>query len=216
MKKITVALAAILISAAANAQTFLGGEVHLGVAPYEHVEKAKAEKTLQIFPTIGFEYDDHWEFGASFGFGHKRNIGGEYYSNKETRFLVKPFARYSFWDNGVRFEKGDLSAFVQGNLLFDKVSTPYDVINGSGHGFKTWERDRTTIGLSINPGLKYNLTENVTVVGTFGELYARTSSYKSNDRDPENQSKKYTTKSGGFGLDVESSLTISLYYYFWK
>ena len=214
MKKITVALTALLICAAANAQTFIGGEVHLGVAPYENVEKAKAEKNLFIYPTIGYEYDDHWEFGASFGFGHRRNTGGEYYSTKYTRLFVKPFARYTFWDNGVRFEKGDLSAFVQGNLLFDKLSQPYDV--PQVHGFKTFERDRTTLGITINPGIKYNLTENITIIGTFGELYAKTSSYMSNDRDSSGQNHKITTKSGGFGLEFESSLAVSICYYFWK
>ncbi|MCQ2126389.1 MAG: hypothetical protein MJZ06_02970 [Bacteroidaceae bacterium] len=221
MKRINVILATVLVCAAANAQTWIGGTACIGVGKFEHPGevnlldnpvKLKNEKTLQIFPTIGYEMDEKWEFGASFGFGHKRNIDGLYYGKKRTEIMVSPFARYCVWDNGIKFEKGDLSCFIQANLLLDVLSTPYDV--EQVHGFKTFERDRMTFGASIQPGIRYIYDEHFIFTGTFGSLYAEKSSYKSNDRDPSGQNKKFTTKSGKAGLDIDSELTISLAYMF--
>lgn len=221
MKRINVILATVLVCAVADAQTWIGGTACLGVGKFEHNGefntelnrplKLKNEKTLQIFPTIGYEMDEKWEFGASFGFGHKRNIDGLYYGKKRTEILVSPFARYCVWDNGIKFEKGDLSFFIQGNLLLDYLSTPYD--DEREHGFKIWEQNRITLGCSIQPGIRYLYEEHFLFSCTFGSLYAETSKYTCNDSN-KNDVKKVTTKSGKFELDIDSELTISLAYMF--
>ncbi len=218
MKKTLTILAAVLACMTAGAQKWIGGTATLGVADYELDPdvKAKAEKTFHIYPTVGFTYDEQWEYGVSFGLGHKRNIGGKFYSKRITDIMVQPFVRYCLWDNGIRFEKGDLSFFVQGNLLFDHRSSPYDIENGGGHGFKTWEEERATFGLSFQPGLKYCYNDHYVFTFTFADLYANTCKFTTNaslDENGEMVAKRHSTKSSDAGLEV-GNLVISIAYQF--
>lgn len=218
MKKLNLLLAVLTICSAADAQKWIGGTAVLGVADYELDPsiKAKSEKTFQIYPTVGFVYDEQWEYGVAFGLGHRRNIDGKFYGEKETDLMVQPFVRYCLWDNGIRFEKGDLSFFVQGNLLFDHISSPFDIQNGSGNGFKTWEREKAIFGISFQPGFKYCYNEHIIFSATFANLYAQTSKFTTNESfnaEGERVAKKHSTKAGKSGLDM-GSVAISLAYQF--
>ncbi|MCQ2083835.1 MAG: hypothetical protein MJY58_05015 [Bacteroidaceae bacterium] len=216
MKRSLIMLVLLFTGLCANAQRWIGGTVNLGVADYEIEAKSKPEKNFQIYPTVGFVYDDQWEYGVSFGFGHRRNIDGYFYGKKLTDIFVQPFVRYCLWDNGIRFEKGDLSFFVQGNLKFDHQSSPYDEESPSGHGFKTWEQEEAIFGISFQPGFKYCYDDHIIFSATFGNLYAETSKFTTNvsyNESGEKVAKRHSTKSSRAGLAI-GGLAVSIAYQF--
>lgn len=167
------------VSASAQYEYWIGGTADLGLGNTPGAKHSESEKVLMVGPSIGYVYSEVLEFGASAGFYHDRNMDSEF-GTKYTELKVAPFVRYTFWENGDGWEKGELSFFIQGQLGLDYITSPFDVYNGNDHGFHTVERDLTTIGLGILPGIKYQITERLALVGTFGMIGFMSHSYKTN------------------------------------
>lgn len=180
MRKLYIALMALSVSLSASAQYeyWIGGTMDLGIGNTPGARYSESEKVLMFGPQIGYVASDVWEFGASVGFYHDRNIKSEY-GAKYTEIKIAPFARFTFFENGDGWEKGDLSLFVQGQLGFDKIGCPVDHHTGSG-GIKTYDRDLVTIGIGILPGIKYQISERIALVGTFGMIGYMNHTYKNN------------------------------------
>lgn len=211
MNKVKVILILLLTCVSANAQKWVGGNVMFGGTDYQTDEKSKLEKTFRVYPTFGFVINDQWECGLAFGLGHLRNIDGLFYGGKETDLLIKPFVRYSLWDNA------GLSLFIQGNVMYDYNSRPFDVENENGNGYRTYENKRNTFGISFQPGLKYCLDSHIILTATFGDLYAQTTRLSSNQGTDLNGRRAfvptYERKSGKGGLEI-GKLAFSIAYQF--
>lgn len=217
MKKAEVILTLLLTCISANSRTWIGGNVVLGGAGYETDQEAKLEKTLQLYPTLGFTIDDKWECGISAGIGHIRNIGGLFYGEKKTDLLLNPFVRYILWNNGTISGKGDISFFVQSNLMYDYNSRPCDVQNESGTGYRTFKNIRNTFGISFQPGFKYCFDRHIVISATFGDLYVQTTRLESNQGTDLNGRKTfvpdYERRYGKGGLEI-GRMSFSIAYQF--
>lgn len=207
----------LLTCVSANARTWIGGNAFFGGAGYDTDQASKLEKTIRLYPTIGFTVGNKWECGISTGFGHLRNIGGLFYGEREADLQINPFVRYSLWDNGIGSAKGNLSFFVQGNLMYDFNSRPCDVQNENGNGYRTFKNIRNTFGISFQPGLKYCFDRHIVISATFGDLYVQTTRLESNQGTDLNGRKTfvpdYERRYGKGGLEI-GRMSFSIAYQF--
>lgn len=227
MKKLLFAVAALFTCLAAGAQTWIGGSLGFGLNGYGLTEGQnyagnpreypwnESEKVLSITPTIGYAYSENIDLGAQIGFSHFRNING-FRGKKYTQIEVAPFIRYTFWDNGARFEKGDITAFVQASVNFSTNNQPFDepISYGTVNTFKTSERDRKAFGFGITPGIKYQMTETISLAATFGWLGWQKSVVKVKEFDGVQTAQRKTYTTSTFGVDLSSALNIGVYYSF--
>lgn len=213
MRKILFALLALVsMSASAQYEYWIGGTADLGIGNTPGAEHSESEKVLMAGPSVGFVYSDVLEFGASAGFYHDRNLENNF-GVKFTEIKAAPFVRYTIWENGDGWEKGDLSFFAQGQVGIDKITSPVDVYS-TGNRFKTYERDLFTWGVGILPGIKYQITERFALVGTFGMIGYMNHSYKTNMpisiQETRNGGMDITLSELGFDTTVPTDGTISL------
>lgn len=241
MKKLLFAATALLTCMTAGAQTWIGGSIGLGLNTYGLKEVksefgdnglshfntyqypwVESEKVLSFMPTIGYVLSENLEVGASANFSHYSNVSG-FRGKKYTIIEVAPFIRYTFWDNGVRFERGDVTAFIQAGINFEDALQPYDIPREYGSGtisFKTYERDRKAFGIGVSPGIKYAMTEKISLAATFGWLGWQMTAIKAKDyvenptthKEERTSFKKYKTST--FGLDLSSAIAVGVYYSF--
>ncbi|MCQ2065523.1 MAG: hypothetical protein MJY66_06650 [Bacteroidaceae bacterium] len=233
MKKLFLAATALLTCLAAGAQTWIGGSVGLGLNGYGISEEtitdshnnvqtssrvypwSETEKVLSVSPTIGRVINENVDAGASVSFAHFRNING-FRGSKYTDITVSPFVRYTFWDNGVRFEKGDVTAFVQANVFFSTnlQRNDFPMLYGSVSSFHTSEADCKSYGLGVAPGIKYQMTERISWAATFGWLGWQTHNVTAKPYTGTERAERKTYKTSMFGLDLSSALNIGMYYSF--
>lgn len=181
MKKILFAIAALATSMAASAQVWVGGVVGFENESF-YTEGSNSYTSWRIEPTVGYALSDNLEVGLGFGVS-----GTKQGDTKSTKFNIQPFVRYTF------FSAGDFSMFADG-----KVGYNYSKY-GDADG--TWD-----FGINIKPGIKYQLTENFSIVG---QLYGDGLYFK--------QYKEPETKTGTknqFGLECGTGLSFGLYYTF--
>jgi len=180
MKKVLFAIAAMAACVSASAQLWLGGVVGFGNTSY-YTEGAKSSTQWRFAPTVGYALDDKLDVGL------KLDLQGTSGDTKYTSIGIKPFVRYTF------FSAGDFSFFADGQVGYN--------YNKYGDGDGTWN-----FVVSVNPGIKYQLSEHFTVAGMlYGEgLFFR--HYK----EPADK----TGTSNQFGLECGSSLNFGLFYTF--
>ena len=180
MKKVLFAIAALATSLTASAQFWIGGSLNLQNQSYWNNDDALT--SWGITPSVGYALDDALEVGLDFG------IQGRSQGKADVLQLdIAPFARYTF------FSDGDFSMFLQGNIAYEYNKTK--VVAES----KSWR-----FGVSIQPGIKYALTDQFSLVAKLGGLYF-------NHYDPDSPS---TANQNGFGLTFSTGVSFGLVYSF--
>lgn len=169
MKKLFFLVAFTAVSMFASAQFYIGGSVGFNKTDNDGVKTTN----FKIAPDFGYVLNDNWSFGLALGFSDLESndfIGKEY--------IVSPYARYTFYRNGA------FSVFTDG--VFEFITQKPEI----GDNTNGW-------GISVEPGIAYNLSDKFSVVAKIGSLgYA----------DIED------TTAYGFGLDNE--IKFALYYSF--
>ena len=177
MKKILLMAAFAVATLTANAQVWIGGAIGFDYEKYKDMD-AKTKFTLA--PVVGYNLSEDWAIGLelNFAFG---NEGVSYlYGNAKTQdIVVAPFARYTFARAGIA------SFFVDGGFGLGSHKV------GNADADNQWH-------IGFRPGVAFNITDNVSFVGTTGYLgYSHMDDYSH------------------FGLDVNNQLlSVGFYYTF--
>ncbi len=167
MKKIILTALVAVASLAANAQIWGGGTIGFNTAKItDKVGGVKTElKTtdLNINPEIGYSINENWDVALSIGYYHGKNtqktfgrdLSGIFdngFADNLNAFKLSPYVRYSF------AKAGDFAFFVDGGFsyIFNHVSS-------DEKNYNVWD-------IFIQPGIKYSLSEKVTLVAKTGNL----------------------------------------------
>ncbi|MBO7593151.1 MAG: outer membrane beta-barrel protein [Bacteroidaceae bacterium] len=175
MKKMILTALVAVVSLAANAQFWAGGEVG-----YSHsrttvnkVETGKANN-FSLLPEIGYKLNDKFDVAMKIGFAHGENdntlAGMEVpvaydYANA---FVLNPYLRYTF------AKAGDFSFFADGGFAY-----VHGHICGDEYSTNAWQ-------IAIKPGISYALSEKVGLVAHVGGIaysFAKYNNSKTNGFD---------------------------------
>ena len=146
-----------------------------------------ASAQLWVGGVVGFGNTSYYTEGAKSSTEWRFAPTAGYALDDKLDVGIKPFVRYTF------LSAGDFGLFLDGQVGYS--------YNKYGDADGTWN-----FVISVNPGIKYQLSEHFTVAGMlFGEgLFFR--HYK----EPEDK----IGVSNQFGLECGSSLNFGLYYTF--
>ena len=180
MKKVLFAIAALATCMTASAQLWVGGALKLGNQSNWNDDKSGTEWLIN--PTVGYALDDALEVGLGFAIGGTSK--GDY---SDFNFNIAPFARYTF------LSEGDFSLFLEG-----QVSYGYSKV-------KDADKADWNFRFEIEPGVKYALTDNFSMVAKLGGIF-----FDHNNPAASPSAAKQNT----FGLDFGTGLSLGLYYSF--
>lgn len=147
MKKFYMTIVAMLVAVAARAQVYVGGNV--GIASTDNGDDDDVT-TYKFLPEIGYNINDDWAVGASFGWA-KGSLSLNDNTAVTTRtFEINPYVRYTF---------------VHGKLVdvFCDGGFGYQHANASRAKVDTW-----SVGLKPGVALKLDKFSLVAHVGFIG------------------------------------------------
>lgn len=146
MKKILMTLAAVAMAATMNAQGYIGGTMGIGSMK---VGEADAETTYKFLPEVGYNINNDWAIGVSFGWtkGDMKVLKNELDVDGFRTTQVNPYVRYTFVH----------SKYFN---VFSDLALSYAHINGGGDAY----------GVGLTPGIALNLSEKVSFVSKFAFL----------------------------------------------
>ena len=189
MKK-TLFLSLILLtfSMSISAQIWLGGELAVknNATSLGELEMNK-KSSVEIMPEAGWNLSDKWAIGLQLGFSHfsqgQISIIDQTVTGNINIFSIKPFTRYTFY----KIDK--FSFFTDACIGFKSISiSDYDTIYG--------------IGITINPGLSYDINHKWSLVAHIGNTgYEHTWMKLRNE----------TLKDDNFKLELFSGLSFGLF-----
>lgn len=146
MKKLFLTVVAAVLTVAASAQVYIGGEAGL----WRDYDANHTSFTLQ--PEVGYHLSDKWAIGTTVGFAHAYLDG-----KKMNGAVVSPYARYSY----AKF--GPVRLFIDGGFGFCTYKQKGDDESTNG-----WQ-------LGVSPGLAVNLTDKLSFIAHVGFLGCRDS-----------------------------------------
>ncbi len=203
MKKLLVAVAALLTCVGMNAQFWAGGSLGFNMTNYDF-DGAETQMDFNLAPTVGYALSDNLEVGLSFSYGMTNNM----YGIKDadwSKISITPFARYTF------LQEGKIGLFVDGMIGYEKfgddISVAGPTYNEYFHDPITYNReigDGSQIKVGVAPGVKIALTDELTLASTFG--FFGFSHHAGTDTG--------TVDNNKFGIDANTTFSFGLYYAF--
>jgi hypothetical protein len=200
-KTILMLSVSVLCTGFVNAQVYLGGS--LGVST-ESTKPEVGYKTtgtsFSLAPEVGYGISDKFDIGIALGFSNSKTkqeipsgTGTETVETKNNRWAVSPYARLSV------VEFGKFSVWGQGNLFVggEKQDNP----NNS-------TQKTTSFGLTIQPVLKYNLSDHFSLLANLNFLNLGFSQDKKKVEIPATPTTTTTTTNFGFGVDAGNVATL--------
>lgn len=191
----------------AHAQTdqgtiMLGGGLNFNTASSKTAGVDNGTTTsFGIRPNVGYFISDNLAIGLGLGFNSsttKTPTAGGGTGNDETvtsEFTVSPFVRYYS-------EIGDKAgAFLQGSVNFGSDKSKFTPAGGA-----TAESKGSSIGVGISPGVYWFITNHIGLESTIGGISFESSKSKN--------AANVETKGSNFGLNLNTTLTVGLNYYF--
>jgi len=137
-------IAAAFVAVSMSAQVYVGGSVSVDAWSSQKLAGDRSETTFKFLPEVGYNLNDEWAVGASFGYISDKWTGVEGIS--ESAFTFNPYARYTF------MKSGKVSLFVDGGVDFTSAS----------------KADWNEIAVGFKPGLAVSLTDNISFVSHLG------------------------------------------------
>lgn len=153
MKKIYLTLVALVMTVAASAQVFVGGEVGFWRNTDDN------HTAFNVAPQIGYNLNSEWALGIEVGYDY------DYYDGLKVNGVgVAPFARYT------AAKVGPVSLIFDGGFGFNTYSAKYKD-HDSDESYNSWE-------VGIKPGVKVSLAKNVDFIASLGFF-----GYRDNDNN---------------------------------
>ncbi|MDY3858379.1 MAG: outer membrane beta-barrel protein [Muribaculaceae bacterium] len=140
MKKLIIAIVALTMGMAANAQAFVGGTLGVDVTHVSTEAGGSATQTVfQIAPEIGYNINKTWAVGAQVGYGLK-SVEGESVNNVR----IMPYVRATFASASIVDFFGEL---------------------GAGYAYQSYEgNDASGFAMELRPGMAINLTPSFALI----------------------------------------------------
>ena len=148
MKKIILSAIVAVCAISANAQVWAGGK--LGFTATSGDAYAETQTQVAIAPEIGYSINDKVDVAAAISLSMLNNRNGVKDANV-TEFTVEPYVRYTFAEAGIA------KFFVDGYVGFGSYK-PKGV------------DATTTFKVGVRPGVKVALSDDISLVSTFGNL----------------------------------------------
>lgn len=149
MKKILFVIAALALSATANAKYWFSGS--LGFESTSRYNTDNTARTLEFQPSFGMEIEDDLEIGLTLGILDTKYFRANNSTQQMFEFKFAPFIRYTF------LTEGNFNMFVQGGFSYGIVSPS---------GFNFWK-----LSFYAEPGIRYMMSDHFSVVAIFNGLY---------------------------------------------
>lgn len=152
MKKIVAAVVVAFCTLTANAQMWVGGS--FGFNTINPTGDDNSTTILSIAPQIGYKLSPKWEIGLALE-------ESAIFTSDETvnAFYLAPFARLDY------FKAGIVTLFVDGGVLVGTQNYDSSYLKTDSH---------TTFGIGIRPGLKVELSKNLSFETKTGYLGVKT------------------------------------------
>lgn len=184
MKKFILGAIAMIASVTASAQVYVGGAFGLN----RDFDKNTTE--FAILPEVGYNFNDTWAAGLTFGYQHNYNNGACLNLGE-----IAPYARWTYFSTKNKL----VSLFIDGGVGLDFGTTKIA-------GVKDSTSDTAFIwNIGFKPGIAFQPTKNFTVLAHVGFL-----GYESANKHAKSWG--YTDK---FGLNFRTtSLNLGFYYNF--
>jgi len=181
MKKIILSAIVAVASLSANAQVWLGGDLGFGFT--KAAEGAKTANTITVAPEIGYMISDKWGVYADLSLQSSK--AGYEGAKAKTAFGFDVAARWIFAKTGIA------SFFLDGGVGMDFYN------NEGGSVFD----------VKIQPGVKFDASEHVSVVAKIGGVGAAFANKKAQAAGNGDKT--------AFGLNVNNTnLSLGVYYSF--
>lgn len=184
MKKFYLTLVALIMTVAASAQVYVGGEVGFWRNTDDN------HTTFTLAPQIGYNLSDKWAIGTEIGYKHN------YKQHVSTNgFEIAPYARYTV------AKAGPVSFILDGGFGFSTYKAKYSKDTALGEvshesdSFNAWE-------IGIKPGVKVSLAKHVDFIASLGFLGYR----DTDDVDAKNAAvSSHNFGENGFGFHFNSN-----------
>jgi hypothetical protein len=179
-KTILVMLVSVLCTGFVNAQVYLGGAlgVNTGTTKPEVGDKTTTT-SFSFSPEVGYSFSPKFDIGIALAISNLKTKFGNN-ENKSNAWGVAPYARLSV------VEFGKFSVWGQGILFVG--------------GGKENNQKATSFGLTVQPVLKYNLSDHFSLLANLNFLNLGFSQTKIKDVS--------TTTNFGFGVDAGNVATL--------
>ena len=109
MKKFLLTAVVAVFALAANAQVWIGGSLGASTSKDSYKGLDNTTNEVTIAPTIGYTYDDNWDFVLEIGYAHGED------GATTNSFGISPYARYKF------VKAGNFKAFLDGGFSYANV-----------------------------------------------------------------------------------------------
>lgn len=152
MKKMILTALVAVVSLAANAQVWVGGEVGFSADKTTFDgNKIQNSASFSLLPEIGYTLNEKFDVAVLIGLthGNAREGQAEYNFNS---FTLKPYIRYKF------AQAGDFTFFADGGFGYKYTH------------YSKADNNRNEWYIGIQPGIAYSLSDKVSIVAHVGDL----------------------------------------------
>lgn len=177
-----------------SAQTSMGSKYIGGTVGFSSTKAkatgSEAQTSWSLSPELGYFIQDNLALGI------RLNLGGTSQGDNSSSTLGGGLYARKFWDVSDNF-----NIFVGANLGYDGST------NKSKVGTTTFESKSNTLGVFLDLGMTYQVSEKWTIIGRLGTLGFNSTS------DPDNDQ----AGSSSFGLNVNTlgnPFSVGMYYSF--
>ncbi|MBQ9230539.1 MAG: porin family protein [Prevotella sp.] len=189
MKKLLFIFMCAIISANANAQIWVGGEIGLKLSSTKVGDfKMDSKNSFEINPEIGYSFNDKWAVALRLGYAHFDNAETQLIDQtvigNYNRFRIEPFVRYTF------YKAGKFSFFADGGIYYSALSK------------SNYDDALHTMGVGINPGLRFAINDKVGLTGHLGGIGYEHSWMKNNGMKLKNDT---------FSFNIIDDITFGVY-----
>jgi opacity protein-like surface antigen len=208
MKKLFVFVAFLMIAASGliNAQLFIGGYIGFRTSGGSEdngngAEDKTSSLNVDFGPMAGYFLSDNLAAGVKIVASLDRTKTPPFYTgadetiNTQTTFGILPFLRYY----ALQLNKFSVFGQAQAGLTFGSSKTK----TGST---KTDGPKTTTIGISVFPGIAFDISDHVALEAQIN-LFNLGFSIKTEKLEAEGVTTKETTRMAGFGFDMDNIAT---------
>ena len=156
MKKALIIAVMSLIANIADAQLWVGGQISSFKGKSTYIEGNKVKtRTFKFLPEAGYSINDKWDIAVRLGIDYSHAKFSSDGKKKRCAYILEPYVRYNVCDFG------GVSLFIDGGVGVENGDFFYD---------NTYYKSETMVGVGVRPGIKYDATQHLSLVASFGGL----------------------------------------------
>jgi len=156
MKKSFILACMCLFVSVAKAQFWIGGQISNVKSKSTYIDSDHVKtRSFKFLPEAGYVINDKWDVAVRMGVDYSYAKFSSESKKRRSAFVFEPYVRYKF------YETGRLGFFIDGGV---------SVENGDFFYQGNYHKSDTMFGFGVRPGVKYDATDHLTFVASFGGL----------------------------------------------